>query len=88
MTFQTLIDQWPTLADFARDVRAPYERARKWRERNSIPSKYWPDIVRAARRQGVPGATIESLAMMAATADLTASCSVKCGQATEGEAAA
>ena len=54
-TFQDLIAQWDTVAAFAVDVEVPYQRARKWRDRNNIPPEYWPKLVSACRSRGLTG---------------------------------
>jgi hypothetical protein len=54
-TFQDLIAQWDTVAAFAVDVGVPYQRARKWRDRNNIPPEYWPRLVAVCRSHGLSG---------------------------------
>lgn len=64
-TFTAIIEQWDTLEAFRQDVGVPYQRARKWRDRNSIPYAYWESVVSACRKKGVSGVTIASLAKLA-----------------------
>ncbi len=55
MTFVVIIDRWPTISAFAEDTGVPYERARAWRLRNSIPSRYWDDVIAAAKAREIRG---------------------------------
>jgi len=61
---RTLIYQWPSVADFAKSIGVPYQRARQWKDRNSIPSKYWHEVICAAEREGINGLTLEALFKM------------------------
>lgn len=51
-TVPKILDLWPSLADFARDVLIGYEAAKQMRRRGSIPVKYWPAMIAAADRRG------------------------------------
>lgn len=62
----TLIDRWPSIAEFAGDVGCSYEAARQMRRRNSIPSAYWLRAVEAATARGIDGVSLEALAVHAA----------------------
>ena len=42
---------WPTVADFAADLRLPYQTVSSWRRRG-IPPRHAAAIVAAARRRG------------------------------------
>lgn len=64
-TFQDLIAQWDTVAAFAVDVEVPYQRARKWRDRDNIPPAYWPRLISAARKKGLTGVNPASLTRIA-----------------------
>lgn len=64
-TFQELIDKWPNLADFCRDVSVPYERGRKWYSTNSIPHGYANTVVSAAQKRGLDTVTLKLLAELA-----------------------
>lgn len=44
-----LIDQWPSIAELARDMGTDYETVRAWRRRERIPVEYWRDLLVAAR---------------------------------------
>ena len=46
-----IIKLWPTLADFAADMGVKRNTARGWKRRNSIPDKYWTDLVEKARER-------------------------------------
>lgn len=70
MTYRELIDQWPTLVEYASDVGVGYEAAKQQRRRNAIKHAYWEPIVQAAKRRGFKlhgrPITIELLAHIAA----------------------
>jgi len=61
-SFKDLIARWPTLAEFHRAVGVPYQRARKWRDRNSIPPAYWSAVITACRNEGYKDVSFEALA--------------------------
>ncbi|MBB4005829.1 hypothetical protein [Allorhizobium taibaishanense] len=52
-TISELIDQWPTIADFASAVGCGYEAARQMRRRGSIAPKHWARVVDASAAQGI-----------------------------------
>lgn len=43
---------WPSPIELAGDLGIKTDRARKWRERNSIPARYWDVLVSAAKKRG------------------------------------
>jgi hypothetical protein len=43
---------WDTLTEMASDTGHPVERVKKWRQRDQIPNKAWPDVLSAVRRKG------------------------------------
>lgn len=51
-SFVDLIQQWPSIAEFARETKQPYERVKRWRALNNIKPKYWPAIKAAAWARG------------------------------------
>lgn len=51
-TFKSIIGLWPSGEEFAEDVGVRGVTARQWGNRDSIPAKYFPDIVAAAKRRG------------------------------------
>lgn len=56
-----IIGLWDNVAEFARDIDVPYQRARKMNDRGSIHSDYWDLVVNAADRLGHGEITIELL---------------------------
>ena len=62
MTHKTIIDKWPSLAEFASDIGARYGTAKAMRRRQSIPAKYWGLVVSKADERGIEGITFEALA--------------------------
>src|SRR4051812_44470428 len=53
---------WPSDADLGRDIGVAYPTVSAWKQRGSIPSAYWRDVVRAAQRRGHMEGTAELLA--------------------------
>lgn len=49
-TFRNLIQHWPSIPDFARDLNVPVDRVYGWHRRNSIPSAYWTAVQEAAAK--------------------------------------
>jgi len=66
MTFRSIIDRWPTIAAFATEVGEKYPTVAAWRQRDSIPPRYWSVVVKAARDRGMTDVTFETLAQAAA----------------------
>jgi hypothetical protein len=61
-TFADIINAWPSAEVFADDLRLRYRsHARVMKVRNSIPEKYWPDVVDAARRRGIASISMQML---------------------------
>ena len=54
MSFTSLIEEWPSVAAFARAMGVPYQRARRWRQRNYMPVWYWQRFLVVADRAGRP----------------------------------
>ena len=61
-TISALIDEWPTIGEFAEDVGCGYEAARQMRRRESIAPEHWAKVVRASASRSIPGITYEWLA--------------------------
>jgi hypothetical protein len=61
-SISALIDQWPTIVEFAADVGCGYEAARQMRRRESIDPKHWPKVVSVSEGRGIEGVTFEWLA--------------------------
>lgn len=62
MTHSDIIDQWPSLAEFAHDLSVPYGTAKAMRRRGSIPAIYWNVIVASASRRSIHGVGLQELA--------------------------
>ena len=60
-THSEIIGLWSNVAEFARDIDVPYQRARKMNDRGSIHSDYWSLVVSAADKLGHDEITIELL---------------------------
>lgn len=71
-TFAELIDRWPTMADFSRETKQPYERVKRWRALNNVKPKYWPEIKAAAWARGWGWCDDALLARMALAAEAAA----------------
>ena len=65
MTFQDVIDLWPTARSLAEDVGENTATVHKWRQRDNIPGEKWLALVEAAKRRGFKVPLI-ALARMAA----------------------
>ncbi len=68
-TFADVIARWPNAVQFAADVQVQPVRARKWRNRNSIPSSQWQTVVKSAHGRGFTDITVDLLAEIAARSD-------------------
>ena len=66
MTHSDIINQWPTLTDFADDIGVPYVTAKAMRRRGSIPSCYWVRVVSAAHMRGIADVSYKRLAELVA----------------------
>lgn len=60
-SFTDIIAQWETVEAFRQDMGVPYQRARKWRDRNNIPPNYWQKLICVSRKRGVKGVNAETL---------------------------
>ena len=61
-SISSLIDQWPTIGQFAAEVGCGYEAARQMRRRESIAPEHWGLVVQASSRRGVKGVSLDWLA--------------------------
>lgn len=61
MTHSDIINNWPTLSDFADDLGVPYGTAKAMRRRSSIPTVHWPLLISKARDRAISGVTLETL---------------------------
>lgn len=64
-----LMGLWPSLVEFSADVPAGYETVRQWFKRQSIPVRYWPDVIAGASRRGLEGVTSDLLMKLHIRAD-------------------
>jgi hypothetical protein len=64
-TFRAVIDAWPSLAAFARDIGTSENTAKGMRRRDSIPPEYWTDAVKGAASRDIDSVTLEMLAALA-----------------------
>jgi hypothetical protein len=62
MTHAEMIDRWPSLTDFAADLGVEYGTAKQMRRRDSIAARYWLGMEQAAKRRGIEGVTVITLA--------------------------
>lgn len=60
-SFTDVINLWPSLTSFARDIRVEYVTAQIMRYRDSIAPRHWPKVVSAAGKRGFEGVTLELL---------------------------
>ncbi|WP_117395638.1 hypothetical protein [Maritalea myrionectae] len=66
MTHASLIDNWPSLSEFAADIGIKYGTAKAMRRRGAIPANRWAAVVSAAEERGYEQVTFEKLAEIAA----------------------
>ena len=65
MTFPDVISKWPNAGVLAKDINANRGTVKQWRRRQNIPPEYWLEIESAARRRGIEGVTVFTLAEIA-----------------------
>lgn len=53
MTFADLIGQWPSTAEFSRDMGVTVDLASKWRRERGVPSTRWADMLKAAKARRI-----------------------------------
>ena len=61
-----IIDEWPSPAAFSEATGAPIASVLKWRQRNSIPARWWSAVIAAAQEAGLHRVTHQRLADIAA----------------------
>ncbi|HKY71633.1 MAG TPA: hypothetical protein VJL88_06915 [Nitrospira sp.] len=57
-----MINEWPSLAEFAEDIGVSYGTAKAMRRRGSVPSEYWVVMVSKAAEREIAGVTFAALA--------------------------
>ena len=65
-TFRILIAKWPSLADFAEDLKVPENTAKQMRTRDSIGIEHWKTLIFGARKRRIRGVTWALLAQLKA----------------------
>ncbi|HEX5778552.1 MAG TPA: hypothetical protein VFY21_06890 [Xanthobacteraceae bacterium] len=87
-----IIDVWPSVAEFGRDLGVPYTTAFSWKDRGAIPGEHWLAIVRAARHRGHPEISVDLLARLHAREPIPAEpagfAEARTGMSTPGKAEA
>ena len=66
-SFADIIDRWPSLGDFARDLGISYVNAQQMRFRDSIASDHWSKVEEMARKRGFSGVTVKVMADLKAS---------------------
>lgn len=61
MTYKNIIALWPSMKALSTDLAVKHETVIKWRLRDSIPAKYWSDLIEAANDRGLD-VTLKQLA--------------------------
>jgi hypothetical protein len=64
-THKPIIELWPDINTFARDIGVNTNVARGIRERGWVPGWYWWKLVQAAERHGFQRVNLERLAKLA-----------------------
>lgn len=65
-TFGDIIGLWDHKSAFAADLGVPYERAKAWAARDSIPGQYFAAVATAAQKRGHSSVTVQLLSNIAA----------------------
>tara|TARA_R110002020_G_scaffold470280_1_gene696006 strand:+ start:3085 stop:3300 length:216 start_codon:yes stop_codon:yes gene_type:complete len=52
-SFSQIIEMWPTAEVFGADIGIAGHLARKWKARNTLPSRHWNTVVEKARERGI-----------------------------------
>ena len=65
MTHEHIINLWPSLSDFAADIRVAYGTAKAMRRRGSIPPQYWAALINKAVERGIKPVSFETLSVSA-----------------------
>lgn len=65
-TFADIIGLWPTAETLGDDIGVCGVTVRAWRNRNSIPSNRWADVISAAKARGFDGVTSDLMTKIAA----------------------
>jgi hypothetical protein len=64
-SFSEIVTRWPSLQTLANDMGGvPVTTVQSWRDRDSIPNRRWPCLIKAAKARGIRGVTYEKLARM------------------------
>lgn len=60
-TVAELMDMWPTVADFGRDIGIKPSHAGVMKTRGVIPVDYWPAVIEAAATRNIEGISADLL---------------------------
>ena len=67
-TVSDLIDKWPSMQALADDLgHRNASTVSSWKIRGSIHHRNWPSIIAAAKKRGISGVNLASLAQIAIT---------------------
>lgn len=65
-TFADIIGLWPSAETLGEDIGVCGVTVRAWRNRNSIPSNRWADVIAAAKARGFDSVTPDEMTKIAA----------------------
>lgn len=65
-SYLPIIEKWPSLTALAADLEVTAECVRVMKMRDSIPARYWIQLVAGASSRGIDGVTLEALATIEA----------------------
>ena len=68
----TFTDKLGDQTGFANVLGTTQQNVSQMRQRNSIPSRFWPTVVKAAQEKNIQGITFETLAKLAASREQAA----------------
>jgi hypothetical protein len=66
-SFTDVLNAWPSIAFLAAEMGEMDGTVRKWRQRDSIPSDKWHNLVKVAKRHRIRHINADRLARIAAT---------------------
>jgi hypothetical protein len=64
-SYITIFSKWPSLEAFGSDIGIDGAHARTLKMRDALPPRYWKRVECAAKKRGIAGVNLETLAQIA-----------------------